>query len=211
MLAGGGHRAGSCHIIARERPAGQRLDRLKDRPTRRQRGRDQRPGTRHDWPVDGPPPHRFLVGLAALTVLTDAAIARPVLRLIDDAQWLDQVSRGGARVRRQASARRPRRHGARRPREGRTGGGADGTAGPDDQGWQKRQCRAVWRSCTGPGCGPCPAVRRCCYCWQLPTRPESPRLSGTRSGAWGSTLGRARLRGWDGWCPGSRGCGSAIC
>jgi DNA-binding CsgD family transcriptional regulator len=63
------------------------MDRIRTLPTRQREAIGTAFGI-----VEGPPPDRFLVGLAALTVLADVAVEQPLLCVVDDAQWLDRES-----------------------------------------------------------------------------------------------------------------------
>ncbi|MGI5285434.1 ATP-binding protein [Nonomuraea polychroma] len=63
------------------------LDRLENLPSPQREALETVFGTRA-----GAPPERFLVGLAVLSLLSDASEGGPLLCVVDDAQWMDRAS-----------------------------------------------------------------------------------------------------------------------
>ena len=70
---------------------------------------------------DGDAPNRFLVGLAVLGLLSEVAEEKPLLWIVDDAQWLDEASSQTLGVRGPPPRSRVGRHGGRDARPRRQG------------------------------------------------------------------------------------------
>ncbi|MEV4534020.1 ATP-binding protein [Asanoa sp. NPDC049518] len=118
----------------------------------------------------GPPPDRFRVGLAVLSLLSEVATDRPLVWIVDDAPWVDRASLQAIAF----AARRLRREavaivfGTRPP-------------GPPELAGCRRSTSPAFPTTTrGSCCGPCCPGRwtnRCATAW-------SPRPGATRWPCW---------------------------
>jgi hypothetical protein len=148
--------------------------------------------------VSGPPADPFLVGLAVLTLLSDAAEARPVLCVVDDAQWLDDESADilGFVARRLLADRIGLLFAIRETTEPvprlqalpglRIAGLPEQDASALLETSINRPSVTSSKSCSRGARGFCPRTRRRCCCWRRQTNPGKQIACGRRPPHWAS-------------------------
>ena len=126
---------------------------------------------------DGAAPNRFLVALAVLSLLAEAAEAEPLVCLVDDAQWLDRASAQALAfvARRLLAERIAMVFAVREPSDVRRAHRPAGAGRRRAR--RRRRTRGCWRRpCRGGWTSAC-AIR------------SSPRRAATRSRCWSCRVG----------------------